>query len=417
MNKHTKKRIRKLNEVYGQDVFADMLRSVIIQGKEAFDAYANNIGRLLAEAILLMEREEISGPDYRPNSPEIQKWASQPGSVFIGDRKVKVQQPRLRGPNGEIKLQSYQTLKGRGAFSEELLQKALSGLSGRRYQDVVSDTAEVFGVSPSSVSRHIVEATAKQLKEFLERSLEDIDLIAIFLDTIHRGDAAFTVAIGLKINGDKVPLGFWEGATENSDVCKELFADLESRGLKLTNKILYITDGGTGIIKALKDKFGKKLAHQRCTIHKDRNIQKHLPKRYRKSAHFRFQKAMSMNSYEDAKAELESLEEWLRSINASAANSLLEAMEEILTLHRLNVPEVLRKTLRSTNAIESMFSNVRHCEKNIKRYRSSKMSQRWLGSVLLHCEKGFKRVKGYRDLERLRTSIIEFQKTLDKEVA
>ena len=104
-----------------------------------------------------------------------------------------MQQPRLRGPNGEIKLQTYQTLKGRGAFSEELLQKALSGLSGRRYQDVVSDTAEVFGVSPSSVSRHIVEATAKQLKEFLERSLEDLDLIAIFLDTIHRGDAAFTV--------------------------------------------------------------------------------------------------------------------------------------------------------------------------------------------------------------------------------
>ena len=133
MNKHTKKRIRKLNEVYGQDVFAEMLRSVIIQGKEAFYTYANNIGRLLAEAILLMEREEISGPDYRPNSPEIQKWASQPGSVFIGDRKVKVQQPRLRGPNGEIKLQTYQSLKGRGAFSEELLQKALSGLSGRRY--------------------------------------------------------------------------------------------------------------------------------------------------------------------------------------------------------------------------------------------------------------------------------------------
>lgn len=416
MNKHTKKRIKKLTGVYGQDVFADMLISVVAQGKVAFDAYIIDMGRMLAETIMYMEREGIAGPDYKPLSPDIQKWASQPGSVFIGDQKVKVNHPRVRGPNGEISLKSYQSMKNRGSFSEELLQKAISGLSGRRYEDVVYNTANTFGVSSSSVSRHIVEATTKQLKDFVERKLDDIEIIAMYLDTIHRGGAAFIVAMGIDITGQKQALGFWEGATENHEICKQLFADLESRGLKLTNKVLYITDGGTGIIKMLKDCFGKKLAHQRCTIHKDRNIQKHLPKKYRKIAHQKFCRALEMNSYKNAKAELKLFEEWLRLINESAANSLNEALEEVLTLHRLMVPLILRVTLHSTNPIESMFARVRECEKNIKRYRSSKMAQRWLASVLLHCEKGFRKIKGYKELEKLQESIIESQKILDKKV-
>jgi transposase-like protein len=76
----------------------------------------------------------------------------------------------------------------------------------------------------------------------------------------------------------------------------------------------------------------------------------------------------------------------------------MEAIEELLTLHRLKIPALLRKTLHSTNPIESMFSTVRDCEGNIKRYRNSKMMQRWLASVLLHCEKGFHRVKGFASI-------------------
>lgn len=165
--------------------------------------------------------------------------------------------------------------------------------------------------------------------------------------------------------------------------------------MKLAKRIIFVTDGGKGIIKALRERFGKKLIHQRCTIHKDRNIQKHLAKRYRKEAHRKFRAALEQNTYEDAREMLLEMEKWLRGINESAADSLLEAIEEILTLHRLKVPALLRKTLQSTNPIESMFSMVRDAEGNIKRYRDSRMKQRWLASVLLYCEKGFKRVKGY----------------------
>ena len=158
--------------------------------------------------------------------------------------------------------------------------------------------------------------------------------------------------------------------------------------MKLSKQVIWVTDGGGGIIKALKGRYGKKLIHQRCTLHKDRNIQRHLPKRYRKRAHHLFATALEQNSYKDAKKMLQEFERWLRGINESAADSLLEALEEVLTLHRLKVPALLRKSLHSTNPIESMFSMVRSCERNIKRYRNSKMRQRWLAAVLLPANAG-----------------------------
>jgi len=356
------------------------------------------MGRLMVETIMYIEREEMAGPDYYPFSSDMWKWASQQGSVYIGDQKIRVEHPRLRGPEGERELKSYQRMKEPEGFSEELLNKVLRGISCRKYAETVTEAAQAFGVSASSVSGHIIEATSKQLREFKERSLSAFKPFAIFLDTIHRGGEAFIIGLGIDTVGGKMALGFWQGATENHEICEELLADMERRGLVLSRRIIWVTDGGKGIIKALKERFGKKLIHQRCTIHKDRNIQRHLAKKYRKEAHRRFRTALEQTSYEDARQMLRDMEKWLRVINESAADSLLEAIEEILTLHRLKIPGLLRKTLYSTNPIESMFSTVRDAEGNVKRYRNSTMMQRWLGSVLLYCEKGFRRIKGYASI-------------------
>ncbi|MDA8090664.1 MAG: transposase, partial [Nitrospiraceae bacterium] len=137
-----------------------------------------------------------------------------------------------------------------------------------------------------------VTATSKKLREFKERKLSSFVPFAIFLDTIHRGGEAFIVALGLDVKGKKMPLGFWQGATENHEICEELLADMERRGLKISKKIIWVTDGGKGVIKTLKDRFGKKLIHQRCVVHKDKNIQKHLAKKYRKEAHRQFWAAL-----------------------------------------------------------------------------------------------------------------------------
>ena len=396
--KKRKKATRVFGQLYERQELLDRVYQIISQGKQGLDAFLIEIGRMMAETVMYIEREEISGPDYHPLSSEIQKWASQPGSIYLGDQKIAVEHPRLRGAQGEIVLRSYEKLKEPGSFSEELLGKILRGISSQKYSETVVEAANAFGVSSSTISRHIVAVTTKKLQEFKERDLSDFKAFAVFVDTINRGGVGFMVALGIDRAGRKRVLGFWEGATENHEVCQELVSEMERRGLLLSKKIVWVTDGGKGIIKALKDRCGKKLIHQRCTIHKDRNIQKHLAKRYRKEAHRRFRIALEQTRYQDAKAMLLEFEQWLRGINESAADSLLEAIEEILTLHRLKVSALLRKSLHSTNPIESMFATVRDCEGNIKRYRGSGMSQRWLAAVCLHCEKGFKRVKGFASI-------------------
>lgn len=398
ITRERKKAKRLLSEMGGDQWLKEQMGKIITDGKRAFDQCAMELGRMLAETILYMEREETAGPDYHPREEGLKKWASQAGSVFIGGSKVRIQHPRLRGPFGERTLKSYEMLKDPRQFSGELLAKVLRGLSGRRYRETILETAQTLGISSSSISNRIVEATSREVRELLHRDLSGVDLFSVVLDTIHRGGIAFIVAVGVDVFGKKWVLGFWEGATENHVICQALFSELESRGLRLSSGLLFVTDGGSGICKGLSDRYGEDLIHQRCTVHKDRNIQQHLPKRYRNEAYHRYHRALGLKDYREARAEFLSFEKWLRQINESAADSLVEALEEILTLHRLQTPELLRKTLRSTNVIESVFSQVRHMEKNLKRYRSSKMSRRWLASCLLHAEKQFRTIRGFKSI-------------------
>jgi len=399
--KRIAKRGRKAKQVFeeicGEEWMQEEFGEVMRTGKKALDRCVMEVGRMVAEAIMQWDREEVSGQDYEP-AAGYQKWGWQKGSIYLGRQKVKVEHPRLRKGSEEVTLSSYEQMKNPGEFSEELLIEALRGMSARKYEETVIRLGERFGISPSSISTKLIEATTRKLKELKERELSDFDLFALFLDTVHRGGDAFVVALGIDTQGKKRVLGFWEGATENKEVCKCLLSDLESRGLALSKGVIYITDGGGGIIRALKDQIGSKLIHQRCTIHKDRNIQNHLPEKYRDEAHRRYRQALELKSYSDARDGLNDFETWLREINESSADSLLEAKEELLTLHRLEIPHLLRITLHSTNPIESLFSTVRHCEKNIKRYWGSKMSQRWLAAVALHAEDHFRTVKGFKDI-------------------
>ncbi|HLE21748.1 MAG TPA: transposase [Vicinamibacteria bacterium] len=409
MRRDTKQRKRALaglRAISGQDEMLGTLVRVISSGKQALDAVMLEMGRMVAESVMLMEREEVAGPDYYPTDPAFKKWAHEEGSLYLGDQKVKVTRPRLRHvEQGEVTLQSYARLRTPGAFSEELLEKILRGVSAQKYAETVLQAGEALGVSSSTVSRKLVDLTATKLKEFQERSLADFKPFAVFLDTIHRGGEAFLVALGVDVSGQKMALGFWQGSSENHEICEALFRDLERRGLALSRRILFVTDGGSGLLKALRERFGKKLLQQRCAIHKSRNLQRHLAKPYRIEAHRRLMLALEQTSYADARRMLLELEAWLRAKNESAADSLLEAFEELLTTHRLKVPALLRKTLLSTNPIESMFSLVRHSERNIRRSRGSAMLQRWLGTVLLYCEQQFNRVKGFAGIAQVLATI------------
>ena len=116
-----KKSNRVLKQLDGDAWLKDQVFRVAVGGKIAIDELMQEIGRTVIEGILYMEREELSGPDYHPSNPDIKKWASQGGAVYMGDQKTRVERPRLRGPDGEMMLSSYDQLKEPGAFSEELL--------------------------------------------------------------------------------------------------------------------------------------------------------------------------------------------------------------------------------------------------------------------------------------------------------
>ena len=124
--KQRKKARKGFAQVYGDEELAARMVHVLQIGKKGLDSLVMELGRMLAETIMDMEREERSGPEGKPLHPGVYKWAYQKGSIYCGDQKISVNHPRLRGPEGEIALSTYETLKQRGAFSEELLARSPS---------------------------------------------------------------------------------------------------------------------------------------------------------------------------------------------------------------------------------------------------------------------------------------------------
>lgn len=387
----------------------EKIAALVSEAKTSFEDIFAALKSELVHFLLFSNRELLAGTKYRPHK-DWENWGAQEGSVYVAGQRLKVHKPRQRYQGKEASLPIYEALNDRSRFSQEILLKALKGISCRNYQSTLDGLLDDFGLSKSSVSRHLKVATIEQLKELQERSLEEIEPFAIFLDGYHMGSAVFIVGLLIDMEGKKHVLGFWEGATENHEICEELFNHLENRGLKLTKEIVFVIDGGKGVIKALKDRFGKELIYQRCTVHKDRNIQRHLPKKYRREAHRRYRNAIDCAHYEDAQAELKNLEKWLERINPSAAKSLMECSEELLTVHRLCIPPLLRKTLHSTNPIESMFSQVSQKTGRIKSIKKGKMSQRWVATALLEAEKNFRTVKGYLQIQEVTDRIKLLQK-------
>ena len=198
-------------QTLGKAELISRMYQMIKTGKQGLDGFIQELGTLLVEAIMEMERQERSGPQYQPVREGVYKWAYQKGSLYMGDRKISVRHPRLRGPKGEIPLESYETLKKPGAFSEELLNKVLRGISARKYWETLMETAGAFGVSPGTVSRHVVEVTVQRLKEFKERALSGIVPFTVFIDTIHRGEKPSWLPSG---SISKVISTFWVSGRE-----------------------------------------------------------------------------------------------------------------------------------------------------------------------------------------------------------
>jgi putative transposase len=372
------------------------------------------VGHLMREAGLLlmmgvMEEEvrHVVGARSVPN-PERQtsRWGKEQGYCVVDGQKVPIARTRVRDKvNGEVKLGSYELFQRSGPLQAAVWDKMMRGLSTRNYGPVVKDFAQAYGVEKSAVSEKFIETSREKLKELMERPLGDLRLCAVLIDGTPFKDRQMIVALGIGCDGRKTVLGLREGATENAAVVSSLLSELVERGLDFSTPRLYILDGGKALHAAVKRHAGEAGFIQRCQVHKKRNVIDHLPEEYKADVKRKLQNAYAMVEYHDAKRALESLHRELMHINPSAARSLEEGMEETLTVHRLRIPAQLRKTLSSTNVIESAFSIVETVCRNVKRWRAGDQMERWVGSGLLVAERQFRKVIGYREIPMLLSSM------------
>lgn len=386
------------------------------------------VGHLMREAGLIlmmsvMEEEvrHVVGERHVQN-PErsASRWGKEQGYCVVDGQKVPITRTRVRDKTKrEVKLGSYELFQRSGPLQAAVWDTMMRGLSTRNYAPVVKDFAQAYGVEKSAVSENFIEASREKLKELMERPLGELRLCAVLIDGTPFRDRQMIVALGIGCDGKKTVLGLREGATENATVVSSLLNELIERGLNFATPRLYLLDGGKALHAAVKRLAGEAAFIQRCQVHKKRNVVDHLPDEYKASVKRKLQNAYSMVDYGDAKRALESLHLELMHLNPSAARSLEEGLEETLTVHRLGVPEQLRRTLSSTNVIESAFSIVETVCRNVKRWRDGDQIERWVGSGLLVAERQFRRVIGYQHIPMLMSSMENAvsKKKLAKEAA
>ena len=330
--------------------------------------------------LLQQEVEQLAGVRYARKGSEQahRRWGSQKGSVYLMDQKLPLDVPRVRDveADAEVSLAAYRALQTPKKTDEGLLLRVLKGISCRNYKACAESVPEAFGISASSVSRRFIKATAKKLKQFQERPLDDYGFVTLFIDGKSFADEEIVIAPGVTMDGQKIPLGFVESATENERICRQLIQDLIRRGLCYDQGLLVVLDGSKGLRSAVTKALKGYVRVHRCQWHKRENVVSYLPERERPRVRRKLQKAYDCDTYEEAKAALESLKPELKLMNQSAVTSLEEGLEETLTLHRLGMLPFLKRSFRTTNCIEALNSRTGELTRKVRRWNNSPQRHR-----------------------------------------
>ena len=364
-------------------------------------------GLALMQTVMEEEVRHLAGERYQQHEGRrAHRWGKEDGYCVVDGQKVPIQKTRLRTKDKrEQRLGSYELFQRSGPLQAGVWDKMMRGLSTRNYGAVVKDFHNAYGVEKSAVSENFIEGSREKVKQLMERPLGELRLCAVLIDGTPFKDRQMIAALGIGCDGAKTVLGIREGATENTAVVSSLLSELVERGLDFSTPRLYVLDGGKALAAAVRKQAGEAAFIQRCQGHKKRNVVDHLPDEHKADVRRKMQNAYAMTDYADAKRALDRLHRELMDLNPSAARSLEEGMEETLTVHKLRVPDQLRRTLCCTNVIESAFSIVETVCRNVKRWRDGDHIERWVGSGLLVAERQFRKVIGHRQIPMLLSSM------------
>lgn len=371
----------------------------------------------------LIEEEitELCGTRYRHMAGrELTRWSKVETPVIFGGRKVSIPHTRVRDikNNKEKDLKIIEKYKDKKLLSHRQMQQMIIGVSTRKYKRSLETNSAKLKTScdsKSTVSRNFIAMTWAKLEAWRNEPINNFYPI-VMIDGIVYKKTTVILALGIDKEGKKKALGAWEGSTENSRVCIDLLQNLIERGLDASNIKLAVIDGSKALRKALDEVLGKEILIQRCQIHKKKNVVDYLPENMKEIIKRAMDEAYNADSYETAKRLLQNIIKNLEKSYPQAARSLGEGLEETLTLHKLKAHKKIRKSLASTNPIESLNSGIKGITRRVKRWRNSDMVIRWVCTGITESERNFKKINGYVHLDALLKNIGTMKKkVLDAE--
>ena len=368
------------------------------------------LSRMLINDLLEDEVKSYTGAWYshdKPHDGRYSRWGFNPSSVKLGSERIPLDIPRIYDHESKTNqsLDVYQRLKELPAIDERLLKAVLLGLSTRDYKQVIKTMIDSFGLSHSSVSNEFIEQSSRQLEAFESRDLSEYKFVGLFIDGKYLAKEQIIIVLGVTFQGDKIPLGFIQSATENSKSIKELLSNLVNRGLGYDNGLLFVVDGSKGIYKAVKEVFDSSAVIQRCLWHKRENVLSYLNEIQQNHYRRRLNKAYGCDNYQEVKDQLQAIIKDLKGVNISASRSLEEGLEETLTLHRLELTEYFRRSFSTTNCIESLNSQLGKYLKKVKQWKTSDQRYRWIACGLLESEQRMRKIHNYKKLYLLKEKI------------
>jgi transposase-like protein len=380
----------------------------------SFERFCLTAGIQAMEQVLCEDAQRLAGPRHS-RMPERagRRWGATRGKIGFHGGKVVVRRPRVRSCAGhEVQLPSWQAARAEDWLGRWAMNLMLINVSTRKLQRAVrlpeGDLAAVAGdgTSKSAASRRFVALSAERMAEWMAADLSRLDLLVIQIDGLHIGNELVLVgALGIDGEGNKHPLGLVDGATENAAVVQALIDNLIARGLDPKVCRLFIVDGAKALTKAIRRTFGAHTPIQRCQIHKARNVIERLPKPLHASVRKALRQAWELDDADKAERLLRNLARRLEHEAPGVAVSILEGLDEMLTVNRLGLPAQLRRSLACTNGIENMNGTVRRVCRNVKRWRNAAMALRWTAAGMMEAAKGFRRLKAHKQLPTLRTAL------------
>ena len=244
-------------------------------------------------------------------------------------------------------------------IAEGLTQMFVAGTSTHKVGEVAQT---LMGVAPSaSTISRLNQTLSQQFEAWRERRLQEHWRI-VYLDGVHfsirHGDKSdstiILTALGVDLAGNKEVLALRACAEEDKDGWACLLHDLRSRGA--THIDLLVTDGHDGLLAAISEQFAA-TPRQRCLVHKQRNVLNGIPRRERGAVQAELVGIWEQPTKQEALIQLAAFKAKYAVRYPEAVRSLTEDEEHLLTFYAF--PQSMHRHIQTTNAIESLFSNVR----------------------------------------------------------